>query len=111
MLIPVQAQFLSVKGLEFLLSSIMSTKRKLNPDLQIMGALVTMVDTRNGYNGSVESEIREHFGGAVPVLNSVIPVSVTVSRGQEKAQTVFDLRKDNKVAIGYMDAAKELIAL
>jgi chromosome partitioning protein len=45
-LIPVQPQFFSAKGLELLFASIGNVKRKLNPNLEIAGALVTMYDSR-----------------------------------------------------------------
>ena len=48
-LIPVQSQFLSAKGLEMLLQTVSKVKRQINPKLKIQGVLLTMVDQRTNY--------------------------------------------------------------
>lgn len=58
-IIPVQAQYLSAKGLEQLLGTINRVKRQINPKLRIEGVLLTMVDSRTNYGRDISSLIRD----------------------------------------------------
>ena len=61
-LIPVQSQFLSAKGLEMLLQTVSKVKRQINPKLKIQGVLLTMVDQRTNYSREISGLIREAYG-------------------------------------------------
>ena len=60
-LIPVQANYLSAKGLEQLLSTINQVKRQINPQLCIEGILITMVDARTNYAKDISKLIRDTY--------------------------------------------------
>ena len=60
-LIPVQAQYLSAKGLEQLLQTINKVRRQINPKLKIEGILLTMVDSRTNYAKEISAEGRSIF--------------------------------------------------
>ena len=53
-LIPVQAQYLSAKGLEQLLQTVQKVRRQINPKLKIEGILLTMTDSRTNYGQQIE---------------------------------------------------------
>ena len=61
MIIPVEAEYLSAKGMELLLRSVAMTKRKLNPSLKIDGILITRVDKRNNLSGQIIKMIRDAY--------------------------------------------------
>ena len=55
-LIPVQAQYLSAKGLEQLLQTVQKVRRQINPKLKIEGILLTMTDSRTNYGQQIQEE-------------------------------------------------------
>lgn len=75
-LIPVQAAYLSLKGLEQLIRTIGKVKRQINPKLEIEGILMTMVDSRTNYAREISSLLIENYGDKVRIYDSTIPVSV-----------------------------------
>ena len=64
-LIPVQAAYLPVKGLQQLIQSIGKVKRQINPKLAIEGILITMVDNRTNYAKDVMALLKEAYGTKV----------------------------------------------
>ena len=75
-LIPVQAQYLSAKGLEQLLQTVNKVRRQINPKLRIEGILLTMVDGRTNYAKDISNLIRETYGSKIKVFGTDIPHSV-----------------------------------
>lgn len=105
--IPVQAQYLSAKGLELLLQTIMKVRMSLNPDLKIAGVLITMLDKRASFQKAVIDIVKSAYGEHIRIFNTNISLSVKVSETQSMGTTVFSL-KDNRVANDYINFAKEL---
>lgn len=108
-IIPVQAHYLSAKGLELLLQSIMLTQRRLNPSLTIAGVLITMYDKRTNFAQKINTDIRVVYGSHIRVFESTIPVSIKATAGQEQARNIFDYDPKGKIAQGYENFTKELI--
>ena len=75
-LIPVQAAYLPVKGLEQLIKTIGKVKRQLNSHLEIEGILLTMVDERTNYARDISSMVHKAYGGNVKIFANSIPFSV-----------------------------------
>ena len=69
-IIPVQAQYLPVKGLEQLLQTIHKVRKQINPKLKIDGVLLTMVDNRTNFAKDIGSLLRETYGGSMKVFSS-----------------------------------------
>lgn len=67
-LIPVQAQFLSLKGLEQLIATVMRIKKRINPALDFEGILLTMVDARTNYAKDIMEMVHENYGQIIPVF-------------------------------------------
>ena len=65
-LIPVQAQYLSAKGLEQLLQTVQKVRRQINPKLKIEGILLTMTDSRTNYGQQIDNLIRGAYGSKIP---------------------------------------------
>lgn len=74
-LVPVQAAYLPVKGLQQLIKTIY-TVRRLNNNLSIEGILFTMVDRRTVYAKEIVSEVNEVYGKSIPIFPIEIPMSV-----------------------------------
>ena len=75
-LIPVQAAYLPLKGLEQLIRTIGKVKRQINPKLEIEGILMTMVDSRTTYAREISGLLIENYGDKVRIYDSTIPISV-----------------------------------
>ena len=76
LVIPVQAEYLPAKGLEQLLKTVAKVKRNINPQLQIEGILLTMVDSRTNFAREISQLIRDTYGGKIRVFDTAIPYSV-----------------------------------
>jgi len=107
-IIPVQTQYFSVKGLELLLDTISEVKKNINKDLEIMGILKTMIDARSSFQKDVINIINNQYGGYVKEFKTHIPMSVLVSDYQSKGKPIVE-DKNNKVGIAYMNLADEVI--
>lgn len=106
-LIPLQCEFYALEGLSHLLKTIDMIRRKLNPDLDIHGIVLTMYDRRNNLTEQVEGDVRDCLGEKV--FNTVIPRNVRISEAPShgKPALLYDHRCTG--AIAYMMLAKELL--
>jgi chromosome partitioning protein len=100
-LVPVQAAFLPVKGLQALIKTIYTVKRRLNPKLEIEGILLTMVDNRTNYAKDIISEVNEVYGKSIPVFPIQIPVSVRATETSAMSKSIFEYDPKGKVAAAY----------
>lgn len=78
-LIPVQAAYLPVKGLQQLIKTIGRVKKQLNPKLRIEGILLTMVDNRTNYARDISMMVYDTYSATVKVFATEIPMSVRAS--------------------------------
>ena len=78
-IIPVQAAYLPIKGLEQLLKTISRVKRKMNPKLHIMGILLTMVDYRTNYASEITDVLYNVYGASIHIFDTSIPMSVCLT--------------------------------
>ena len=108
-LVPVQANYLSAKGLEQLLQTINKVKRQINPKLRIEGILLTMVDGRTNYGREISSLIRDTYGGHIKIFNSEIPRSVRAAEISAEGKSIFLHDPKGKVAEAYQNLMKEVM--
>jgi chromosome partitioning protein len=76
-LVPLQAEFLSLEGIGALSNTVERVKRRLNPKLHIAGVVLTMVDRRMTLSQQVETDVRTHFGELV--FGTTIPRNVRIA--------------------------------
>jgi chromosome partitioning protein len=106
-LIPLQSEFFAMEGLAQLFRTIELVKRSINPNLNIMGVLLTMFDKRNKLSSAVESDVRQYLGNKV--FDVVIPRNVRVSEAPShgKPALVYDINCPGSVS--YMKLAAEVL--
>ena len=75
-LIPMQAHFLSLKGMEQLMGTIGRVKRQINPTLTISGILITMADMRTTYSQGIVELLRGTYGDRLRIFDTIIPRSI-----------------------------------
>lgn len=106
-IVPVQAEYYALEGLTQLISTIQRVRQALNPDLQMMGVLLTMVDERTSLSKQVLGQVKDHFSELV--FNTTVPRNVRLAEAPSFGQTVFDHDKWSKGAKSYKQLAKEVI--
>ena len=110
-LIPVQAQYLSAKGLEQLLQTVSKVRRQINPKLKIDGIVLTMVDKRTNYAKEISALVRNVYGGNIKVFKADIPHSVRAAEISAEGKSIFEHDPKGKVAEAYRELTKEVIAI
>lgn len=108
-LIPVQAAYLPVKGLQQLIRTIHTVKRRLNSNLEIEGILFTMVDRRTVNAREIVEEVNKSYGKEIPVLPVEIPMSVRVSETSQAAKSIYDYDPNGKAAAAYKALTEEVM--
>ena len=109
-LIPVQAQYLSAKGLEQLLQTVQKVRRQINPKLKIEGILLTMTDSRTNYGQQIDNLIRGAYGSRIKVFDQTIPRSVRAAEISAVGKSIFQHDPKGKVAEAYKSLTEEVMA-
>ena len=109
LVIPVQAQYLSAKGLEQLLQTVNKVRRQINPKLKIDGILLTMVDNRTNYAKDISNLIRETYGSKLKVYKTEIPHSVRAAEISAEGKSIYAHDPKGKVAEAYKELTKEVL--
>ena len=109
-LIPVQAQYLSAKGLEQLLQTVQKVRRQINPKLKIEGILLTMTDSRTNYGKQISNLIRQAYGKHLKVFDQTIPRSVRAAEISTTGGSIYQHDPKGKVAAAYQSLTREVLA-
>ena len=108
-LIPVEAAYLPVKGLQQLIKTIGRVHRKLNPALDIMGILLTKVDRRTNFARDISAQIREVYGNRVHIFENCIPLSVKAAETAVEGKSIYLHDPKGIVAGGYFSLSQEAL--
>ncbi|MDC7291308.1 AAA family ATPase [Blautia schinkii] len=100
-LIPVEAAYLPVKGLQQLIKTIGRVHRKLNPNLTIMGILLTKVDRRTNFARDISAQIRDAYGDKIHIFVNCIPLSVRAAETTAEGKSIYLHDPKGIVAEGY----------
>ncbi len=108
-LIPVEAAYLPVKGLQQLIKTIGRVHRKLNPALTIMGILLTKVDRRTNFARDISAQIREVYGERIHIFENCIPLSVRAVETTAEGKSIYLHDPKGIVAQGYQRLTEEVL--
>ena len=108
-LIPVQAAYLPVKGLQQLIKTIGRVKRQLNPGLSIEGILLTMVDNRTNYAKEISKLVYETYSTDVKVFATKIPLSVRTAETSLEGRSIYKYDPKGKASEAYRILTKEVL--
>ena len=109
-LIPVQAAYLPVKGLQQLIKTIVRVKRQLNTNLQIEGILLTMVDYRTNFTKDISARVHEAYADNIMIFQSEIPVSIRAAEISAEGKSIYTHDPSGKVAKAYRELTEEVLA-
>ena len=108
-IIPVQSQYLSARGMGNLLNIVSRVRRQLNKELKVGGILMTLVDNRTKLPFTIRKELEINFGNIVKLYDTQIPFAVKTAESSSKGKSIFAYDKNSKVAEAYSQFAKEVL--
>lgn len=106
-LLPVQAEFYAMEGLGQLLETMKLVRKGMNPTLELLGVLVTMLDKRTTLSGQVHDEIKKHFPGKV--FTTTIPRNIRLAEAPSHGVPIGAYERWSKGARAYKAATKEVV--
>jgi chromosome partitioning protein len=106
-IVPVQCEYLSMRGLIQLQNTLSMIRDNLNPDVEIEGILPTLVDTRTVHAKEAIEILEENFGDRV--FASRINKTVRFAEAPVKGMSVLKYDPDGKAAFAYRQLAKEVL--
>ncbi len=106
-LLPVQAEFYALEGLGQLLESMKLIKKGLNPPLELLGVLATMMDSRTTLSGQVHAEIKKYFPDKI--FKSSIPRNIRLAEAPSHGAPVGAYDRFSKGSRAYKALAREII--
>jgi chromosome partitioning protein len=106
-LIPVQAEYYALEGLSQLLNTINLVRENLQPNLDILGALITMFDEKFQLSREVWEELYKYFPNKI--FRTVIPRHIKLAEAPSFGKTILEYAPYSKGAKAYKRLAKEFL--
>ncbi|MCI8346393.1 MAG: ParA family protein [Bacilli bacterium] len=106
-IIPVQCEFFALEGIMQLLNTIMLAQKSLNPNLDIEGVLLTMLDSRTNLGFEVVDDIRKFFKERV--YNTIIPRLIRLTEAPSHGEPIIAYDPKSRGSEAYINLAKEVI--
>lgn len=107
LLIPLQCEYFALEGIVKLLHTFDLVKKRLNPQLTLLGVVLTMYDTRNKLTRQVKNEVRKCFPDHL--FETVVPRNVRLSEAPSHGKSIIHYDIKSKGAEAYLALAKEVV--
>ncbi len=108
-LIPLQADFLAMKGLAQLISTILRVQEKINSSLEILGIVFTMTNFRTLHSREVVEVTRQAFGDKIRVFDTTIPTSVRFKEAPAAGMSIINYAPNSEGADAYRSLTEEVL--
>jgi len=106
-LVPIQCEYYALEGVSQLLTTIRLIQKNLNPQLNIIGILLTMFDKRLNLSLSVAKEVRRYF--KEKVFRTIIPRNVKLTEAPSHGKPIFLYDVKSPGALTYLNLAHEIV--
>ena len=106
-LVPVQCEYYALEGLADLMTTLRLIKKRINPELDIFGVILTMFDGRTNFSTQVAQEVRRHFPGKV--FASVIPRNIRLAEAPSHGLPITVYDRSSRGAHAYRALTEEII--
>jgi len=106
-IIPVQCEYYALEGLTQLFKTVELVRESLNPQLKILGVVLTMYDKRNKLANEIVAEVKKNFPGHV--FDTMIPRAVSLAEAPSFGKTILQFDEGSKGAQAYRQLAEEVI--
>ena len=107
LIIPIQASYFALEGSDDLLDTYEKVRSRSNPDLSLLGVLITMYDKRIVIAKDSEEHIRKMFANRV--FKTIISKNVRLEESPAYKESIFTFAPNSRGAIEYQELAKEII--
>ncbi len=107
-LVPIQASYFALEGTDDLLETIDKIKQRANPELQILGALITLYDKRTLLAKDIHEQIQRVFG--LKVFETVITKSVRLEESPAYRESIFTFAPKSTGAYEYYRLSEEVLS-
>lgn len=107
LLIPIQASYFALEGTDDLLETVEKVRSRSNPDLRLLGVLITMVDKRTVIAKDSMSQIKELFGKKI--FKTIVSKSVRLEESPAYKESIFTFAPNSKGAKEYQKLAEEIL--
>ena len=108
-LIPVQSQYFAMDGVVQLLETVRKIREDINPGLEVLGAVLTLYDTRTLLSREVEAKVRSGFTEG-KVFSTVIPVNVRLAEAPSYHKSILEYDSECKGAKAYESLTGEILS-
>lgn len=108
-LIPVQAEYYALEGLGQLLETLELVRESINPDLKVLGAVITMFSSANKLSKDVEQELRKFFPNKI--FDTIIPRNVKLAEAPSFGKVIMHYDKFSRGALAYSSLADEVLTI
>ncbi len=108
-LIPVQVQYLSIKGLEQLIKTISRVRMCINRKLDISGILITMANMRTNYSKELVTLLHQNYDRKLHIFQEYIPLSIKAAEISAEGTSIYTHDKNGKVAKAYESFVQEVL--
>jgi chromosome partitioning protein len=108
-LVPLQCETLSHRGVGQLLETVADVRAYTQPDLSVLGAVATMYDSRTRHGREVLIDVEARYG--LPVLQPLIPRSVRFAEAPATGQSILDHAPNATGAVAYRELAQTVLGL
>ena len=106
-LVPLQCEFLAMRGLDALVDTIARVQRRLNPKLKLLGIVPTLYNPRRIHSRQMLEKVRSSY--PTKIIDVIIKESVRFAEAPEQRRTIFEMDRDNDGAIAYRALAEVII--
>lgn len=106
-LIPIQSSYLSLEGTDDLLETVIKIRKNVNPNLQVLGVVITLYDRRTNISRDAVERIKRVFGKKV--FKTMISKSVKLEESPAYRESIFTYAPDSVGAMQYKKLALEVI--
>jgi chromosome partitioning protein len=107
LIVPLQCEFYALEGIQHLVNNVGEIKKKWNPELELMGVLLTMYDRRNNLSRAIEEDVRNTFGDKV--FQTIIPRNVRISEAPSHGKPALFYDFASPGAQAYLRVATEIV--
>ncbi len=108
LLIPIQSSYFSLEGTDDLLETVEKIKARPNPDLQVLGVVITLHDKRTVLARDIKKQIKKVFGDKV--FTTAISKNVRLEESPAYKESIFTFAPDSKGALDYYRLSEEVIS-
>ena len=109
-LIPVEASYLPIKGLQQLLKTIGKVRRQINPTLQISGILFSLVNARTKDARDNMDLLHNVYGSQLRIFESYIPFSVRMKEAVREGESIYKYEPGGNVTLAFEKLTEEVLA-